>query len=85
MNVFRKQIKKETQMELVKENSGTATTGTELATKSKDVSAALQRVLAPHLKEGTDLAMVTEQVEIALIKYGSRKVTDFLLAKFNSL
>ena len=72
-------------MELVKGNAEAVANGTETVTKTTDVSTVVQKTLAPYLRDGVDAAKVVQEVEVALIKFGSRKATDFLLQKFNSL
>lgn len=72
-------------MELVKGNVVAEAEGTVTMIKTKDVSTTVCEVLAPYLKDGVNAAEVVQKVEIALIKYGSRKATDFLLRKFNEL
>jgi hypothetical protein len=71
-------------MELVKGNMDAGMNET-TGNKTKDLSAEISKALAPYLKEGVDAAKVSQEVEVAMIRFGSRTVTDFLLNKFRSL
>jgi hypothetical protein len=69
-------------MELVK-GTGTVTEETyKNVILPKDLVATMREVLTPYLREGIDAAQVAQEVEIALLKSGSRKVTEFLMRKF---
>ena len=42
----------------------------------------LERVLTPYLKEGTDISTVIQQVEVEMVKEGSKQFTQFIMKKF---